>query len=62
MAISKTCDIKDCGKPAISEISSKSTTTTEVKVDVCEIHLLEYKKALRVFLGHEEEDVIKSDS
>ena len=53
MAQTSTCDIPDCGKPAIDTIEVKSATTTPIKLDVCIDHLAEYKKIMRVFTGQE---------
>lgn len=66
MATIKTCDL--CVEPAMAEISTKATwegkvVATEVKIEVCESHLAEYKQALRVFRGHEkQEDVTPKDN
>jgi len=60
MATSNVCDI--CGKPAIDEIEVKSKLTTPIKKDVCQKHLAEYKRIMRVFLGQElaqEKDAIQ---
>lgn len=45
------CDL--CDKEAIDEVSAKSTTTHEIRIDVCEEHLLEFKKLLRIFTQRE---------
>ena len=51
MAVTQTCDL--CGKPAIDEVEVRSKLTTPVKLDVCEEHLAEFKKLVRVFTGQE---------
>lgn len=63
MATNKVCDL--CSNPAIAEVSTKATwegkvVATEVKVEVCEEHLIEYKQALRVFRGHEKQEDVES--
>ena len=45
------CDI--CDKEAVDTIEAKSGTTTTIKLDVCEEHLAEFKRIMRIFTGQE---------
>lgn len=47
MATSNTCDL--CGLPAVDEIEAGSKTTTQIKLDVCQEHLAEFKRLMREF-------------
>jgi len=51
MATTNTCDL--CGQPAIDTIEANSKTTTKITLDVCEEHLAEFKKIMRVFTKQE---------
>ena len=53
--IKKHCDL--CDKTAIATLDVRSDQTTPIVKDVCQQHLAEYKKVMRVFLGHELKDV-----
>lgn len=51
MATTNTCDL--CGEVAVDEVEVKSKTTTPIKLDVCQTHLEEYKRIMRVFMRRE---------
>ena len=53
MATQKTCDL--CGKEAVDTVKAGGTTLTERVIDVCEEHLAEFKKLLRVFSGQDDD-------
>ena len=51
MAAKNVCDL--CENNAVDTIEAKSATTTPIKLDVCQEHLAEFKKIMRVFTGQE---------
>ena len=51
MSTKNQCDI--CEKEAVDTIEAKSGTTTPNKMDVCEEHLAEFKRIMRIFTGQE---------
>lgn len=64
MATTTTCDVVKpngnvCGKPAADAIEVKSKLTTSIKMDVCEEHLADFKKAIRKFTGQDLEEVVQ---
>lgn len=54
MATKSTCDL--CDNDAVDTVEAKSSTTTPIKLDVCEKHLAEYKRLMRIFTGQELEN------
>lgn len=49
MATKETCDL--CGEPAVDRITIGSKTVLTVGRDVCEEHLLLFKKSVHFFTG-----------
>lgn len=51
MASSKTCDI--CGEGAVDTVDAGSLTTTRIKIDICQKHLEQFKRFMRILLRGE---------
>ena len=56
MATKSTCDL--CDNDAVDTVEAKSSTTTPIKLDVCEKHLAEFKRLMRVYAGRESPKMI----
>ncbi len=51
MAQKSTCD--KCEKDAIAKLTFQTTVTTPITMDVCEEHLAEIKRIMRLFTGQD---------
>lgn len=56
--MAKKTDCDRCGQPAIATAVFSTSTTTEVKIDVCEACHAEYKKIQRAFTKQDPTEVV----